>query len=91
MYNDASRNPITAMQGVDLLLHPLQTALSNLQPVPRYRYDTGVSLEAYNRLLDRYAELREASERALLSLRARAMELEIENLRLRAALLKRGR
>jgi hypothetical protein len=89
MYTDTSRNPITATQAVDALVHPLQRALTNLQPLPRYRYKTGVSVDAYNRLLDRYAELAHVSERALLSLRSRAMELEIENLRLRAALLKR--
>lgn len=64
MYLDASSNPITAAQGVDALLSPLQVGLAAgaFQLAPRYRYDTSVSLDAYERLQGQYAELLAVAE-----------------------------
>lgn len=90
MYNDASRNPMTAIDGVGALLGALEQALLDLPPATRYPYQTGVDVEAYRRLLEQYAELVESSGRALLSQRAGMLELEVENLKLRAALRKQG-
>lgn len=83
MYSDQSRNPLTAMQGVDMLLSPMLHALE-MHPPRSVRYDNGVSLETYNRLIEQYNELVAVSKSAILSLRLRAMELEVENLRLKA-------
>jgi hypothetical protein len=91
MYNDSSRNFMTAMQGVDMLLDPLLRGLSNFRPVGRYQYQTGVSLGAYQRLVQRYNELAEVSQRAVIALRSRAVQLEAENARLREELARSKR
>lgn len=91
MYTDASRNPITAIQAVDALLSPVQRALENFRPIPAYRYDTRVSVQAYEQLLTQYNELFQTAHRGMLSLRLQAVKLEIENRKLRAQLARRSR
>lgn len=64
MYTDASRNPITALQGVEMALRPIQEGLAGgaFHLAPRYHYDTTVSLVAYERLQAQYIELLAVSE-----------------------------
>lgn len=64
MYTDASSNPITAMQGVELVLAPLQEGLASgaFRLAPRYQYDTTVSLAAYHQLQRQYMELLAVAE-----------------------------
>jgi hypothetical protein len=64
MYTDASSNPITAIQAVELMLAPLQEGLAGgaFRLAPRHHYDTTVSLAAYERLQGQYAELLAVAE-----------------------------
>lgn len=91
MYTDHSRNPITAMEAVDTLLAPVQAALSGgFQVAAARRYDTSVSLEAYERLAAQYSHLRAVAESGITMLRLKSIKLEMENCRLRAELALRA-
>lgn len=92
MYQDESRNPLTAMQGVDALLGPLQAGLAvgAFHPVPRYRYDTSISLVAYERLQGRYNELADAAELHIRKLRLQCARQTLEIARLKAQLNRGG-
>lgn len=91
MYQDASKNPITAVQGVDALLGPIQAALAGgaFRPAPQYHYDTGVSLQAYERLQAQYAELAAAAEHHIRSLQLKGARQALEITRLKAELASR--
>lgn len=64
MYTDSSQNPMSALQGVEMLLAPLQAGLADgaFSLAPRYHYNTTVSLAAYERLQMQYTELLAVAE-----------------------------
>lgn len=91
MYSDASRNPATALQLVDAMLAPIQAGLDTaaFQPIPRFRYDTGVSLAAYDRLQAQYDELLEVAEHHIRSLKLESARKSLEIARLKLELARR--
>ncbi len=92
MYNDQSRNPISALQCADMLRAPIEAWLASaFSPLPRAHYNTGISLGTYNRLVAQYNELLAEAETGILRLKLRAIELEIENIKLRAQIKSRNR
>lgn len=89
MYTDASRNPITAAGMVDALLRPIDAGLRSCSRASGTA-PAGVSVYEYNALVDKYNQLLEASERALLRMQLHLQAAEIERLRLLARLHARG-
>jgi hypothetical protein len=84
MYSDQSSNPITALQGVDMLLDPLQAGfVSAFAPAVSYG-GTGISVAEYNALVSAYNQLLDKAEGAVSSLRREASRLRLENVRLQA-------
>lgn len=92
MYHDASRNPVNALQAVDALLAPIQAGLAAaaFQPIPRFSYDTRVSLAAYERLQAQYNELLHAAEHHIRALKQDSARKSLEIARLRSELARRG-
>jgi hypothetical protein len=91
MYTDASCNPVTALQVVDTVLAPLQAGLAGraFRPAPRYHYDTGVSLAAYERVQRQYAELLTVAGAAMKDMQAIVERQARDIARLKAQLEQR--
>lgn len=92
MYNDASRNPVSALQCVDAILGPLQRGLEAgaFQPTPRHHYGASVRLENYEHLQARYRELAKTAELRIRRLRLESAKQALEIARLRAELAGRN-
>lgn len=92
MYQDSSRNPITAREGVDVLLGALQAGLAGgvFRPVPRYHYNTSVGLEAYEHLLALYDEVAGAAELHIRKLKLQSARQAAEIARLKWELTRRN-
>jgi hypothetical protein len=91
MYHDASRNPLTAMQMVDALLAPVQAGVAAgvFHPIPRFTYDTGVSLAVYERLQAQYDELLLSAEQHIRSLKHESTRKSLEIARLKLELARK--
>ena len=80
MYNDSSSNPITAIQGVGMLLGGLQSGLASaMSPGVDYRVykGGGVSVADYNAVVHAHNDLAQQVRRLELLVQLKDMELRL--------------